>query len=74
MPVPSEKPRMVIGIPKLEGRDCVGLALKPVDKTGAAAVARVIEDQRGDAVLGEDALNGEPLRDDFADAVADEEC
>jgi len=40
---------------------------------GAAAVAGVVEDEGRDAALGKDALNGKPLRNDFADAVADEE-
>jgi len=55
-----------------EGGDCVVFALEPIDMAGAAAVTGVVEDEGGDAILSQEALDGEPLRGDFADSVADE--
>jgi hypothetical protein len=55
---------------RFEGGNGVVFPLRPVGDAGAAAVAGVIEDHRGRAVLREEALHGEPLVDDFANAVA----
>jgi hypothetical protein len=46
--------------------------LEEVGMPGAATVPGVVEDERGDAAFCKDALNWKPLRNDLADAVADE--
>ncbi len=58
---------------KFKCGNCVVFALEPVDVSGAAAVAGVIKNQRRDTGFSEEALDGEPLRYDFADSVTDED-
>jgi hypothetical protein len=58
---------------KLEGGYSVLLALGPTGAAGAAAVTGIIEDEGRDASIGKEALDGKPLRHDFADSVTDED-
>jgi hypothetical protein len=45
----------------------------PVHRSTALAVSRIVEDERGDTVLGEKLLRCPPIVDDLSDAVTDEE-
>ena len=44
------------------------------DGSGALSIAGVVEDERGDAVLCEEGLDGVPVGQAFADSVEDEDC
>lgn len=57
----------------VEGGDGVVLALRGLDAAAALAVAGVVEDERGDAELREQVLDGSPVVDGLADAVAEEQ-
>jgi hypothetical protein len=52
----------------------VHFALDPVDAAGTAAISRVVENQRGDALRGKELLDGEPAADGFSNAVTNEDC
>ncbi len=59
---------------RLEGGECVEIELRAAGVSGAAAIARVIEKQRRNAVCGEKLLHGKPMLNGFADAVAEKHC
>ena len=57
-----------------EGGLSVQFALDPIDAAGTQAIPRVVKNQRGDAVRGQELLDGEPAANGFANPVADENC
>lgn len=58
----------------LKGGDGILLTSCGADESGAAPVSGVVEDQRGDAIGGDQALCRCPVLDDLADAMTNEEC
>ena len=57
----------------MECGDCILLGLARVEKPGAAAEARVVEDHRSDSACGQKLLHDEPVLDGLSNAVTEKQ-